>query len=295
MFEGSMADLRLTQLTEVTGLSPELIRAWERRYGFPTPVRTSGGHRRYSREQAEALHRAALLIRSGFRAREAITRAQQVPDAGVASDTPTRGTFDQSAEVLADSLIAGSPPQALALLRATQHTLGFERALEERVLPALRLVGDAWESGRMSVSEEHTATGIVISWFGSVRSELKPLPGPIKVLIATPPGEHHAVPVWALELLLSRRGIRALALGSDVPQESLVRELHSRRPVALALSISRADHLPGVRRAAIAAREAGVLVFAGGPGMAAGVAGVETLPPTFSSAADRLASQVREL
>ncbi|MDQ6692763.1 MAG: MerR family transcriptional regulator, partial [Candidatus Dormibacteraeota bacterium] len=146
-------DLRLSQLTEVTGLSPELIRAWERRYGFPAPIRTSGGHRRYSREQAESLHRAALLIRSGFRAREAITRAQQAEE----RDLPSELAVEQSAEALAGSLIAGNPARALSLLRATEHALGFERALEERVLPALRSIGKGWESGKLSVAQEHTA------------------------------------------------------------------------------------------------------------------------------------------
>lgn len=285
-----LADLRLAQLTEVTGLSPELIRAWERRYGFPTPVRTPGGHRRYSRDQAATLHRAALLIRSGFRAREAISRARQADEPAV----PNSLAIEQSAESLADQLIAGGPSDALSQLRTTEHALGFERTLEERVLPALRLVGRGWETGALSVAQEHTATGIVISWLGSVRSELRAPRPPVQVLIATPPGEHHAVPVWAMELLLTRRGVSALALGSDVPIEALVRELRARRPQALVLSVARADSVQMLRRAVAIAAEAGVRVFAGGPGLPLQLPAVEVLPATMTAAADRLAAFAAE-
>lgn len=279
-------DLRLTQLTEVTGLSPELIRAWERRYGFPTPVRTAGGHRRYSREQAETLHRAALLIRSGFRAREAISRARQAEETAA----PVLLAIERSAESLADHLTAGNPAAVLAQLRTTELALGFERTLEELVFPALRIIGLGWETGDLSVAQEHTATGIVISWLGSVRSVLRASGMPAAVLIATPPGEHHAVPVWAMELLLTRRGVPALALGSDVPLEALARELRARRPAALVLSVSRADSLEMLERAAALAAEIGVRVFAGGPPLASDLPAVKVLPANLSAAADRVAA-----
>lgn len=281
--------LTLTQLTELTGLSPELIRAWERRYGFPRPHRTSGGHRRYGPEEVETLHRAALLVRSGYRAREAVAHARRAGD----PVEPTADAVDQSAAALADALVAGEPARALSRMRATEMAIGFERALAERVLPALRLVGDGWESGRLSVAEEHTATGIVISWLGSVRTQVVAAGGPLAVLITTPSGENHAVPVWALELLLERRGVAALALGSDVPQESLARELHRRRPRALVLSLARPHTLPYVRRALEAAREAEVMVFAGGPGATRLPAGVTSLPGTLPAAADFIRDALR--
>ena len=281
--------LNLSQLSELTGLTPELIRAWERRYGFPSPRRTAGGHRRYGADEVEALHRAALLVRSGYRARDAVSYARQGAENGA---EPTAEAIDLSAEALAEDLVAGNPAHALARLRGTELALGFETALEERVLPALRVVGEGWHGGRLSVAEEHTATGLVISWLGSVRSGLPPIGGPIQVLIATPAGEGHAVAVWALELLLARRGIAALALGSDVPRESLERELAARRPRALVLSVTRPNGLPDVRRVARFAAGRGILVYAGGPGATRLPAGVEGLPPTLTAAADVLASRL---
>lgn len=283
--------MTLSQLTELTGLSPELIRAWERRYGFPRPHRTSGGHRRYGPIEVEILHRAALLVRSGYRARDAVAHARSTED----PVEPTAGAVAQSAASLAAALVAGEPANALSRMRATEMAIGFEQALEERVLPALRLVGDGWQDGSLSVAEEHTATGIVISWLGSVRSQTVPTGGPLSVLIATPSGENHAVAVWALELLLERRGVAALALGSDVPHDSLARELIRRRPRALVLSLARPNTLPYVRRALEAAQDAGVTVFAGGPGATRLPAGVTPLPPTLPAAADHIRDALRAM
>lgn len=281
--------LRLAQLTAVTGLSPELIRAWERRYGFPTPDRTDGGHRRYSQHQVEGLHRAVLLIRSGFRARDAIARAtQEIPD------EPAATAVQESAQGLAEQLVAGDAGHALAVLRQVERALGFEVALERAVLPAMHLIGDRWADGTADVAQEHTATGLVLSWLGTVRAGLaRRAPGPLEILVATPPGEHHAIPVWALEILLTRRGVGALALGSDVPQASIVRELTTRHPKALVLAVQAPGPSARLDEAADAAAKAGVALFVGGPGATKLPPGVRTLPAALTAAADALAEFAR--
>jgi len=281
--------LRLAQLTAVTGLSPELIRAWERRYGFPNPDRTEGGHRRYSQHQVEGLHRAVLLIRSGFRARDAIARAtQEIPD------EPAATAVQESAQGLAEQLVAGDAGHALAVLRQVERALGFEVALERAVLPAMHLIGDRWADGTADVAQEHTATGLVLSWLGTVRAGLpRRAPGPLEILVATPPGEHHAIPVWALEILLTRQGVAALALGSDVPQASLVRELTTRQPKALVLAVQAPGPSARLEEAAGAAAKAGVALFIGGPGATRLPPGVRTLPAALTAAAAALAEFAR--
>lgn len=284
-------DLRLAQLTDLTGLSALVIRAWERRYGFPAPVRTEGGHRRYSREQAEALHRASLLVRSGFRAREAIARARENNDA-----PPSAETQELSAGSLADLLVLGDSARALAHLRGSANTLGFEATLVERVLPALRHIGHGWEDGVLTVAQEHTATGIVISWLGSVRATRRgsTLDAPL-VLVATPPGEHHAVSVWAFELLLQARGLNALALGSDVPIDALATEVRQRRPAAIVLGIARKEGIPALGEVAraLAGANPRPRILAGGAGVVGPLPeGVEELPPHYIEGSDWIAREL---
>lgn len=282
---------RLGQLTQLTGVRGELLRAWETRYGFPAASRTSGRHRRYSREQVEAVRQAAMLIRSGFRAKEAIAmvQAQSVGPARPVSFPPTRDV-----DALTDLLLAGNATRGLAALRESWLALGFEATLEERVVPSLRRIGDAWAAGRASVAQEHAATGIVLSWLGAVRSELALPQRPPRVLIATPQGEEHAVGVWALELLLAQRGIPALALGANVPTADLIAEVRRRRPAAIVLAIARPGLRPVLGKVALAVRRLPAggrpIIYVGGAGAPASLpASLRSLPGTLTAAADELA------
>lgn len=282
---------RLGQLTQLTGVRGELLRAWETRYGFPTASRTSGRHRRYSREQVEAIRQAAMLIRSGFRAKEAIAMVQEQSEgAAPPASLPPTGDVD----ALTDLLLAGDATRGLALLRESWLGLGFEATLEQHVIPSLRRIGDAWAAGRASVAQEHAATGIVLSWLGAVRSELALPQRPPRVLIATPQGEEHAMGVWALELLLAQRGIAALALGANVPTADLVAEVRRRSPAALVLAIARPGLRPVVGTVALAVHRLPArgrpIIYVGGAGAPASLpAGVRPLPGSLTAAAEELA------
>lgn len=292
--EQGEAAIRLDQLARLTGLSPVLIRAWERRYGLPVAERTEGGHRRYSRAQAELLRRAALMVRSGFRAADAVARAragEEGPRAGGAG-------AGIGVEELTGLLVAGEVTAAIDRLRGAWQTIGFESALEELALPALAAVGEGWAGGTYSVAEEHVATGAVMSWLGAVRAELPARDlGPVRYLVATPEGEQHAVGVWALELLLRLRSVSAVALGSSVPADDLAREARRVGPEGVVLAILR----PSLRRAAAAAAarlralpDGGPVVYLGGAGARGPLpAGVQGLPPGMVAAADFLAARVR--
>jgi methanogenic corrinoid protein MtbC1/DNA-binding transcriptional MerR regulator len=285
--EEPAADLRLDQLSKLTGLSPLLIRAWERRYGFPAAVRTQGGHRRFTRAQAEVLLRAATLVRSGFRAADAIARARAV-------DASPAGLDGEGTDAVLKLLLADDPARALDHLRGSWLAIGLEATLEGRVLPAMRVIGDEWAAGRLSVAQEHQAAGVVMSWLGAIRAEMPRADRlPIRYLIATPEGEEHGIAVWALELLLQRREVGALALGVSVPAPDLVEEVRRLHPKGVVLSLTR----PGFRRwvasfveALRAARLSRVVVFAGGRGAVPSLPNpVITLPGTLAESADFLA------
>jgi MerR family transcriptional regulator, light-induced transcriptional regulator len=281
------AHVPLKQLSQLTGLSPVLIRAWERRYGFPAPARTVGGHRRYTGREVEMVRHAALLVRSGLRAADAIARARaRVP-------LPDRvGAI--SAAQLTELLLASDTTGALEYLRGASVATDFEATLGEIVLPALNEIGDGWASGRLSVADEHVATGVVMSWLGVVRAELPRLDlGPPVYVIAAPEGEDHGVAVWALELLLHMRRTPARALGTSVPVADLLVEAGRPDVLGLVLAITRTDLKPALMRVArsLAASVGGSCrLYTGGPGAVPPLPdGVILLPGTLGEAADRLA------
>ena len=283
--------MRLDQVANLTGMSPILIRAWERRYGVPTALRTEGGHRRYSREQVELVRRAALLVRSGLRARDAIARAR-------GEDAPPPPDPIEVAE-MADLLVSRDAVHALDRLRAAWVALGFDATLEEFVLPALREVGEGWASGRYSVAQEHIATGVVMSWLGAVRSELPATDlGPPRYLLATPQGEQHSVAIFAFELLLRLRSVASLALGGSVPASDVAREAARLAPFGVVLAIARRSLRPAavdVARAIGDATAGRTRIYIGGAGARNTMRGFLTLPPSLTAAADVLAGAVADL
>lgn len=285
--------LALASLSRVTGLSAHVIRVWERRYGFPQPDRTEGGHRRYSRADAERLRQAAVLTRSGMRAADAITLVRDQPA------SVSRGLLTATSTAsLVGRLTAGEKLASLMMLREAWLALGLSTTLETIVFPALREIGERWATGQISVSAEHAASGIVLSWLGSLRAEFPWNNRPVRVLVAAVEGEEHVVPIWALELLLAEAGVSALALGASAPTTDVIGEAGRRRVRAVVFGIERAELKPGLRKAARlnaalpSPRRA--LLFAGGAGASAPLpAGVRALPGTVTASATQLVAELK--
>jgi methanogenic corrinoid protein MtbC1 len=290
-------ELRLGQLVALTGLSPQLIRVWERRYGFPSGSRTEGGHRRYSAEQADQLRRAVVMVRSGFRPRDAINRvlAERV--------TSVKEAYPVGPDRLMSLLLAADAQRSLGHLRTAWLAFGLDAAIEDHLFPAMRWIGDEWAAGRASVAQEHAATGIARSWLGAVRAEMPMRRLTPSVLIAAPEGEEHDLGIFALELLLELRGVSALALGGNVPTTDLLHEVNRRRPHAVVLGIARSrlrrvaatveSGLHGAARTAD--REQPVLLYLGGRGAQSPLPeGIRPLPERITDAADLLAATINE-
>lgn len=284
------ADMPLKVVSEATGLSPLVIRSWERRYGFPRPGRSPGGHRRYSTSEASAVGRAAMWVRAGLRPREAIERAL----AGERAELPPSRSHDQ----LAVELAAGDPWRALGRLRALALVFGPEMALEEMIFPALRRVGELWATGAVTVDQEHAAAGIVASWLGMTRVETsRPFVEVPRVVIADVPGELHWLPTLALEILLSRRRVPAISLGADLPTSALIAAVSRWHPTAVVL----AALMPAPERelsaaaAALAAARPAPRLLTGGPGFQGLTLppGVELLPNRLTDAADAIAGEIQ--
>src|SRR3954452_12496013 len=119
-----MSGIRTNAAAELLGVSPNTLRSWERRFGYPTPRRTTGGHRQYELGELEALRRALLETHN---ISSAIQIAQQRGE-GPGSAPRLLEAFDRFDDVLADRLME----ESLALR-------SVERSVEELMLPAIEL------------------------------------------------------------------------------------------------------------------------------------------------------------
>lgn len=211
--------LRIGEFARRVGVSPELLRAWERRYGLLQPIRSEGGFRLYTSEDADRVARMRRGLDEGLSAAEAARRVleQARPAEGLLDDARRRllvavRSYDEAAvhDVL-DQALAG---------------FALEAVLRELILPGLREVGDEWERGELEVAQEHFASNLVRERLLGLARLWGRGSGPLAIL-ACAPGERHDIGLIAFGLLLRSHGWRILFLGADTPVETLERTVGS--------------------------------------------------------------------
>ena len=165
--------LRIGELSRRSGVSPELLRAWERRYDLLQPTRSPGGLRLYSLEDLERVRLMSRHIANGLAAREAAALAgraalggEATPDAagGAPAAGPAPGApFDprSSRAALGRAVEAFDEPAAQAIFDELLAEATIDALLSEVVVPFLHDVGDRWERGELSVAQEHFASNLL--------------------------------------------------------------------------------------------------------------------------------------
>lgn len=204
-----------------TGLSVEVLRAWERRYAVVRPVRSEDGKRLYSDADVERLgllHRAARVGRSVAALASASTRELQRMVDEDAERASTRPTLPESYRQQAMGAVRELAPERLeSLMRRAVLSLGAVTFLEEVVAPLLMEIGKAWHEGRVTIAHEHAASATLLQLLGWLTRSLE-VPGDApRVMLATPRGEGHAFGAMMAAAAAAHDGWHVMWLGSDLP------------------------------------------------------------------------------
>jgi methanogenic corrinoid protein MtbC1 len=208
--------LRIGELSRRSGVSPELLRAWERRYGLLSPTRSKGGLRLYTPDDLERVQSMQRLLSDGVAAAEAAARV--VGEGGLV-DTPVLDTPSAVADLRA-ALDAFDEPAAQAVFDRLLASATVDLVLTEVVVPYLTDLGDRWERGEASVAQEHFASSVIRGRMLGLARGWGLGFGPI-ALIACLAGEQHDLGALAFALALRSRGWRISYFGADTPLETI--------------------------------------------------------------------------
>lgn len=234
-------------VSQRTGLTPDLLRAWEKRYRAVTPVRSEGGQRHYSDADIERL---SLLVRATRGGRqigqvaglpndelkkviEADERAVALNRAP-ASDGPAPEAFLSSALIAVEAFDAYALEQTL---RAAALRLPADDVLDQVIGPLLFTIGSLWHQGQLQPANEHLATTTirrVLTWMSEVTA---PPTGAPVVLVGTPAHHVHELGAMLAATTASGNGWRVVYLGASLPAEELARAAKQVKADAVALSI----------------------------------------------------------
>jgi MerR family transcriptional regulator, light-induced transcriptional regulator len=232
--------LRIGELSRRTGVSAELLRAWERRYGLLHPTRTGGGFRLYSPADERRVSLMRSHLKHGMSAAEAARLTLTEADGGTSDDDePLLQRRAQELREALDDLDEGAAQSALDGVLAEFST---ETVLTNLVLPYLHELGERWASGEASVGQEHFASQLIRGRLLGLARGWDRGAGP-RALLACAPGEQHDLGLIALGVALRARGWRITYLGQDTPLETLAESARSLGPLAIVISSVSPDRL----------------------------------------------------
>lgn len=249
------ASLSIAAVERETGLAKGSLRVWEKRYGFPQPLRDDAGDRLYPPEQVHRLKLIGRLLDAGQRPGKVVglgsAELQALIDqsAAVAQATAAQAAVQATpgtghhAPCLESFLaqIGGHDPHALRY--ALNHALlsrGLTAFVTELVAPLTSAVGQAWLQGRFEVFEEHLYTEVIT---GVLRHAIATLAlSPVRrrptVLLTTVPQEPHSLGLLMVEALLALEGCTCISLGTQTPLGDIVQAAQAHRADVVALSFT---------------------------------------------------------
>lgn len=282
----------ISHAARLTGVPAATLRVWERRYGLVAPIRTDGGYRLYDERALQVVRAMSSLVAAGWAPRQAAAHLLS-DEGGVAPDSPagtppTARTF----ESLAEGAAALDPVAVSSAMDEAFAQGSFEDVVDTWLMPSLQVVGAWWRDGRVDVAGEHVVSATVHRHLGAAMEATEHQPrGPL-VAVGLARGSHHELGVLAFSVVLRRRGLGVVYLGTDLPAQDWVNVVRRRSPGAVVVGVPMRADVIAVRETAdtLHAAAPGLAVYVGGGAQDEVGHGTVPLGHTIRAAADRLVS-----
>lgn len=275
-----------------TGLSADVIRAWERRYGAVTPTRSEGGQRLYTEDDVVRL----ALLRKATSDGHSIGEIARLDESALTA-LATRGRGNEQRAVngsvdraiVAEALAATEALDQGALegvLKRAVLSLGASRFVDTIAADVLRQVGDRWHAGTLAPFHEHLASDTMRRVLAWVSDAYEPDQSAPVVVVATPATEHHELGAMIVAAAAAEEGWRVVYLGANLPAADIAAAAGKVRANVVALSVVYANGEASLREIRETARTLPQSVALVVGGSAAVQMGVERLGPSVRLLAD---------
>jgi len=265
-----------------TGLSADVLRAWEKRYGILQPARSDGGRRLYSDDDIEylrLLRRATgagrsvgQLVGLTHEALEAVVREDDAAAAAGPSELVSPPTVDAVVDRAMEAVAALDARQVEMALRRAMIEHDATRFLDAVVVPLLTRVGNEWSRSRVTPAHEHLASRVIREALNEYMATFVPRPEAPRFLSATPQGQRHEFGAMLAAATAAAAGWRVTYLGADLPAGAIAEATRQARVTVVGLSILHPTddpQLPAELKALRAALPQDVVLLVGGAGAAA--------------------------
>lgn len=242
-----------------SGVTPFVIRAWERRYRAIAPLRTDSNQRRYTQENIIRLTKLRQLVEQGYRIGDVAHmsdveldrllpsgRGRPVvmvadPIAGDVSDqvdlpdlsADANAYIAQALDLIQDMNEAGLE----TLLSRASIAMSVPDLVDTVILPLTKAVGDRWHTGRFRISQEHMATWVIKSVLSGLLRSLRTSSTAPMMVVTTPSGQRHEIGALAVAISGAHCGWNVTYLGPDLPAEEIAAMVLKTRSSLVALSM----------------------------------------------------------
>ena len=237
-----------------TGLKPDTLRAWERRYGLPDPQRTEGGHRLYTRRDIDMLKWLMNRQEEGVSISRAVNLWQTLEAEGkdplvqhisyesvVEEERFTPPSFDgmtinQLREQWVKACLAFDEKRARDVLNQAFALYSPESVCFSILQRGLHEIGEGWFSGNVTVQQEHFASALALQRVQALLLASPPPTRPERILVGCSPEDDHTFSALMIAFMLRRHGWDALYLGANVPVVQMERTLETTHPDLVIMS-----------------------------------------------------------
>jgi DNA-binding transcriptional MerR regulator len=246
MFENysTVPILNVKAMVHQTGIAAATLRAWERRYGIPTPPRTDSGYRLYSARDVAVVRWLKTKIDAGMNISHAVhllqtqNKALESTVAVVSNRSDLPASYNRLHDDIIASVLKYDEDSIEQTLGEAFSLIPVEDVCMSVIEPVLYTIGEMWHSGKIDISTEHFTTAIMRRKLMALLSASPVAIYDQKIVSACAPGEFHELGILMISLFLRRRGYAVVYLGQNLAQKRLEDMIDATQPDMMLLSAS---------------------------------------------------------